>query len=43
MSDTLHYSGVAALGLIGYALLINMDALLVKRFFNEAIAASHGQ
>lgn len=37
-SDISRYSSLTALGLIGYALLVNMDAILVKRFFDPTEA-----
>jgi O-antigen/teichoic acid export membrane protein len=42
VADAFQYSTVTALGLIGFALLINMDALLVKRFFGPAEAGYYG-
>lgn len=36
------YTSVTTVGLIGYAVLINMDAILVKRFFSAEIAGLYG-
>jgi O-antigen/teichoic acid export membrane protein len=41
-SDLFRYSAYTAAGLIGYALLVNMDAILVKRFFYPITAGHYG-
>jgi O-antigen/teichoic acid export membrane protein len=41
-SDLFRYSAYTAAGLIGYALLVNMDAILVKRFFDPVEAGHYG-
>jgi O-antigen/teichoic acid export membrane protein len=41
-SDLFRYSAYTAAGLIGYALLVNMDAILVKRFFDPITAGHYG-
>ena len=38
--DLFYYSSFAAIGLIGFAMLINMDAILVRRFF-DPVQAGH--
>ena len=40
-ADLLRYSAYTAAGLIGFALLINMDAILVKRFFDPDAAGNY--
>jgi O-antigen/teichoic acid export membrane protein len=40
--DLYRYSLYTAAGLIGFALLINMDAILVKRFFDPVVAGHYG-
>ncbi len=42
LRELAHYSGYTAAGLIGFALLINMDAILVKRFFDADTAGVYG-
>ena len=41
-SVSLRYSLFTLLGLGSYALLINLDAIAVKRFFSEAVAGDYG-
>jgi O-antigen/teichoic acid export membrane protein len=41
-SVSLRYSLFTLLGLGSYALLINIDAIAVKRFFSEAVAGDYG-
>ena len=41
IGDLFHYSSFAAIGLIGFALLINMDAILVRRFFDPDQAGNY--
>ncbi len=36
------FSAHSAVGLIGYAILVNMDAILVKRFFDSVSAGDYG-
>lgn len=36
------YSAYTAAGLIGYAILANMDAILAKRFFTDTMAGNYG-
>jgi O-antigen/teichoic acid export membrane protein len=40
--DMFRYSSYTAVGLIGFALLINMDAILAKRFFAPIDAGNYG-
>ncbi len=40
--DMFRYSAYTAVGLIGFALLINMDAILAKRFFSPVDAGNYG-
>ncbi len=40
--EMFRYSAYTAVGLIGYALLANMDAILVKRFFAPVLAGNYG-
>ena len=40
--DMFRYSAYTAVGLIGFALLINMDAILAKRFFAPVDAGNYG-
>jgi O-antigen/teichoic acid export membrane protein len=42
LAEMLRYSAYTAAGLIGFALLINMDAILVKRFFDPVAAGNYG-
>lgn len=37
-----HYSACTLLGLAGFGLLVNLDALFVKRFFSPAVAGNYG-
>ncbi len=37
-----HYSAYTAAGLIGFALLVNMDVILVRRFFDPTAAGVYG-
>lgn len=39
--DLFRYSSYTAVGLIGFALLINMDAILAKRFFEPVAAGNY--
>lgn len=39
---SLRYSLYTLIGLVAYALLINIDAIAVKRFFSESIAGDYG-
>ncbi len=39
---SLRYSLYTLIGLVAYALLINIDAIAVKRFFSETIAGDYG-
>ncbi|MGB1251016.1 MAG: oligosaccharide flippase family protein [Candidatus Promineifilaceae bacterium] len=41
-ADFFRYTSYASIGLVGFAVLINMDALLVKRFFEPEIAGLYG-
>ena len=41
-SVSLRYSAYTLLGLLSYALLVNVDAIAVKRFFNDAVAGDYG-
>ena len=41
-SDLFHYSAYTTAGLFGHAVLVNMDAILVKRFFDETTAGNYG-
>ncbi len=41
LGDLFQYSSFAAIGLIGFALLINMDAILVRRFFDPDQAGNY--
>ncbi len=41
-SDMFRFSAFAAVGLVGYALLVNMDAILAKRFFDPVAAGNYG-
>lgn len=41
VGDLFQYSSFAATGLIGFALLINMDAILVRRFFDPDQAGNY--
>lgn len=41
LPELLRYSAYTAAGLIGFALLINMDAILVKRFFDPVAAGNY--
>lgn len=40
LAELFRYTGYTAAGLVGYAVLMNMDAILVRRFF-DAEAAGH--
>ena len=43
LSDvSLRYSALTLLGMLAYALLVNVDAIVVKRFFSETIAGDYG-
>lgn len=42
LRELARYSGYTAAGLIGFALLINMDAILAKRFFDPDTAGIYG-
>ena len=42
LRELARYSGYTAAGLIGFAILINMDAILVKRFFDADTAGTYG-
>lgn len=42
VSDLFRYSIYTTAGLIGYAVLVNMDAILVKRFFDPDTAGHYG-
>lgn len=42
LSDMVRFSAFAAAGLVGYALLVNMDAILAKRFFEPVAAGNYG-
>ncbi len=42
LPDLFNYSAWTAAGLIGFALLINMDAILAKRFFDPTSAGQYG-
>lgn len=37
-----HYSACTLLGLAGFGLLVNLDALFVKKFFSPAVAGNYG-
>ncbi len=39
---SLRYSAFTLLGLLAYALLVNVDAIAVKRFFSDAVAGDYG-
>lgn len=39
---SLRYSAFTLLGLLAYALLVNVDAIVVKRFFSDAVAGDYG-
>ena len=41
-SVSLRYSAYTLIGLLSFALLVNIDAILVKRFFNETVAGDYG-
>lgn len=41
VKELFHYSSYAAAGLLGFALLINMDAILVRRFFDPDQAGNY--
>jgi O-antigen/teichoic acid export membrane protein len=41
LPELFRYSAFTAVGLIGYALLLNMDAILVRRFFGPALAGDY--
>ncbi len=41
LPEMFRYTTYTAAGLIGYALLINMDAILVRRFFDPAVAGNY--
>ncbi|MCP4416257.1 MAG: oligosaccharide flippase family protein, partial [Chloroflexi bacterium] len=41
LPEMFRYSTYTAAGLIGYALLLNMDAILVRRFFDQTIAGNY--
>lgn len=41
LPELMRYSAFTAAGLIGFALLINMDAILVKRFFDPDAAGNY--
>ena len=41
-SVSLRYSAYTLLGLLSYALLVNVDAIAVKRFFSESVAGDYG-
>ncbi|MCA9941224.1 MAG: oligosaccharide flippase family protein, partial [Anaerolineales bacterium] len=41
-ADLLRYGSYAGAGLIGYALLANMDAILARRFFTPEMAGNYG-
>lgn len=40
--EMFRYSAYTAVGLLGYALLANMDAILVRRFFEPDVAGNYG-
>lgn len=39
---SIRYSAYTLLGLLSFALLVNVDAIVVKRFFNVAVAGDYG-
>ncbi len=39
---SLRYSAYTLLGLLSYALLVNVDAIAVKRFFSDGVAGDYG-
>ncbi len=39
---SLRYSAYTLIGLLSYALLVNVDAIAVKRFFSDAVAGDYG-
>jgi O-antigen/teichoic acid export membrane protein len=39
---SLRYSAYTLIGLLSFALLVNIDAILVKRFFSESVAGDYG-
>ena len=41
-SISLRYSAYTLLGLLSFALLVNVDAIVVKRFFNDTVAGDYG-
>ena len=41
LPELFRYSTYTAAGLIGYALLLNMDAILVRRFFDLSVAGNY--
>ncbi|MDX1416338.1 MAG: hypothetical protein R3293_19220 [Candidatus Promineifilaceae bacterium] len=41
-SVSLRYSAFTLVGLLSYALLVNVDAIAVKRFFSDAVAGDYG-
>jgi O-antigen/teichoic acid export membrane protein len=41
LPELFRYSAFAAVGLIGYALMLNMDAILVRRFFDPVDAGNY--
>lgn len=41
LPDMFRYSSYTAIGLIGYAILLNMDAILVRRFFDPVQAGNY--
>lgn len=40
--ELFRYSAYTAVGLLGYAVLVNMDAVLVRRFFDADVAGNYG-
>lgn len=41
LPDMFRYSSYTAIGLVSYAILLNMDAILVRRFFDSAQAGNY--
>ncbi len=41
LPEMFRYTSYTAAGLIGYALLLNMDAILVRRFFDPVVAGNY--
>ncbi len=41
-SISLRYSAYTLLGLLSFALLVNVDAIVVKRFFSDTVAGDYG-